>query len=119
MVRVQLKTEVIQDWVSFHAEFKRALGFPEFYGANMNAWIDCMSYLRDPDAGGMSKIVLRSDEILILEIPLANDFRRRLPEIVDTLWESTAFVNRRYVDNGESAAIGLMPVDSLPSRSNG
>lgn len=31
MAQVSIRTEVIQDWTSFHEEFKRAMGFPDFY----------------------------------------------------------------------------------------
>ena len=115
LARVRVDTDAIHDWTSFHAEFQRALGFPGFYGANMNAWIDCMSYLRDP-AAGMAAVTLGTEEFLELEIPAAADFRKRLPEIADALWDCTGFVNRRYTDVGESPAILLAPVDSQPSR---
>ena len=35
----------IVDWSSFHAVFAEGMGFPEFYGRNMDAWIDCMTYV--------------------------------------------------------------------------
>ncbi len=34
-----------------HDAFDRIFGFPEYYGRNMDAWIDCMSCIDDPDAG--------------------------------------------------------------------
>ncbi len=40
----------IKDWKSFHDQFSEVMGFPNFYGENMNAWIDCMSYIDDTDA---------------------------------------------------------------------
>jgi RNAse (barnase) inhibitor barstar len=36
---------------AFHAAFAEIMGFPAFYGHNWNAWIDCMSYIDDADAG--------------------------------------------------------------------
>ncbi len=47
---VTLSTEHITDWETFHAECARVFGFPQFYGRNMNAWIDCLSYLHDMTA---------------------------------------------------------------------
>ena len=64
MARVSIKTEVIQDWTSFHEEFKRAMGFPDFYGMNMDAWIDCLTYLYDGD--GMSRFHLAAGEMLLI-----------------------------------------------------
>jgi RNAse (barnase) inhibitor barstar len=37
----------ITDWDSFHDTFAVALGFPDFYGRNMNAWVDCLTYEDD------------------------------------------------------------------------
>lgn len=56
MATVRLNTNQITDWASFHLVCKEAFGFPEFYGANMNAWIDCMSYLTEED--GMTRFKL-------------------------------------------------------------
>lgn len=35
---VPIPTNQITDWPSFHEVFAEALGFPSFYGKNMNAW---------------------------------------------------------------------------------
>ena len=95
MAQVRLNSDVITDWPSFHAECQHALGFPDFYGANMDAWIDCMSSLQDED--GMIGVRLEPDELLLLEVPRVEDLRARLPEVVSALVECTAFVNReRY-----------------------
>ena len=41
---VQIDGSAISDWNSFHDIFAAAFGFPAFYGRNMNAWIDCMTW---------------------------------------------------------------------------
>ena len=51
MTRVAIDTRRVIDWDSFHNEFAEVFGFPRFYGRNMNAWIDCMTYLDDPESG--------------------------------------------------------------------
>ena len=37
-VLVKIPTEQITDWETFHTVFAEILGFPDFYGRNMNAW---------------------------------------------------------------------------------
>ena len=97
MVRVRLNVEAITDWPSFHAECQRALGFPAFYAANMNAWVDCMSSLEEDD--GMVGVRLRPGELLFLELPGVKALNGRAPEVIDALVESTGFVNReRYAE---------------------
>ncbi len=51
VTKVSLDCDKISGWRSFHEEFARVFGFPDFYGKNMNAWIDCMTYVDDPDSG--------------------------------------------------------------------
>ena len=48
---IALDTGRITDRDTFHTVFAEAFGFPDFYGRNMNAWIDCITCLDDPDAG--------------------------------------------------------------------
>ncbi len=96
----------ITDWQSFHRFFAVELGFPDFYGNNMDAWIDCLTYLRDDDA--MSRFILQPDEYLDLEIVGAEAFNRRTPELMDALIECTAFVNQRYIAARGLPAIRLI-----------
>ena len=47
MVTYKIKGRKITDWKSFHTEFKKEMDFPEYYGENMNAWIDCVDELTE------------------------------------------------------------------------
>jgi hypothetical protein len=67
MKRVKIDCSKINDWVSFHNIFAEEFGFPSFYGRNMDAWIDCMSYLDDPDSG-MTKITCEKGDYILLEL---------------------------------------------------
>jgi RNAse (barnase) inhibitor barstar len=42
MTIVFIDTTEITDWPSFHQVFSQKLGFPAFYGNNMDAFIDCL-----------------------------------------------------------------------------
>jgi hypothetical protein len=93
-------TERILDWHSFHHESAKLFGFPEFYGQNMNAWIDCLTYLSDDD--GMNSIPrLSQNENLVLQIPEFEVFSNRVPEVCSALLECSAFLNQRYIRAGE------------------
>lgn len=105
MAEVVLDAQLITDWESFHAECKRAFGFPPFYGGNMNAWIDCLTYLYEDD--GMSRFVLQRGEQLHIRVWNTEALRRHEPEILQALVECTAFTNRRYRDVGEPPALVL------------
>ena len=49
MTTVFVDTIEITDWPSFHRVFSQIFGFPAFYGNNMDALIDCLSYLDEPE----------------------------------------------------------------------
>ena len=103
---VRIDTTRIRDWNSFHAVFQEAMGFPDFYGANMNAWIDCMSYLDDP-AAGMTAQHVPPGGILTLQIDEVDDFASRCPEQYRAIVECSAFVNWRRVESGGLAVVAL------------
>ena len=50
MPLVRIDGSTIKDEDTFHDVFSTAFGSPGFYGQNMSAWIDCMSYLDEPEA---------------------------------------------------------------------
>lgn len=106
MPAVQLDGRTLTDWAGFHQTCKQALGFPAFYGGNMDAWIDCLSGLRDDD--GMSAYRLAPDEMLQIQVLHSDVLRREAPEILSALEECTAEVNQLYTENGKKPAIGLV-----------
>lgn len=102
-----LDAQKIVDRRSFHEAFQKLLGFPDHYGRNMNAWIDCMLFLRDPSAR-MTAIHLGREERLLIELKGAEDFQHRLPDLFADLAACTAFVNHQYVEAGEDPAVALV-----------
>ncbi len=106
MAQVQLNGAGITDWSSFHAACKEAFGFPDFYGNNMDAWIDCLSYLRDDE--GMTRYRLAPDEILEIEVSHSALLQQQAPEIAGALADCVEFINDRYADYGEKPALKLV-----------
>jgi hypothetical protein len=104
MKTVTLDASAMTDEPSFHSQFQCALGFPDFYGANMNAWIDCMGYIDDPSAG-MSTVWVQPGEVLVLRIENAEDFKRRCPALWLAFLECSAFVNWRRIEQGDAAIL--------------
>lgn len=96
----------IRDWQSFHAVFAEAFGFPSFYGRNMNAWIDCLTCLDDPDAG-LTTVHVNGGGVLSLVVDNAGDFKQRCPEQFTALVECSGFVNWRRADKGDPPVLAL------------
>lgn len=105
MATVQLNGETITDWTSFHQVCQHAFGFPDSYAHNLDAWVDCLSYLRDDD--GMTKFKLKPDEVLQIEILHADILRQKAPDILDEVTYCIGGINERYVDYGELPALAL------------
>jgi RNAse (barnase) inhibitor barstar len=103
---VRLQTRNITDWDSFHSVLAATMGFPEFYGRNMDAWIDCMSGFDD----GMTGFTVPPGELFHLEVADTKDFVQRQPEIFQALIECAAFVNWRRVEKGELPVLALVLV---------
>jgi RNAse (barnase) inhibitor barstar len=105
MATAELNGAAITDFPSFHAACKAALGFPESYGETMDAWVDCLSYLRDDD--GMSKFRLKPNEVLEIVIKDAAAMKAAVPDILEEMTYCVAGINERYDDYGEKPALKL------------
>ena len=103
---VQVDADLIIDRQTFHSVFAEKFGFPSFYGRNMDAWVDCLSYLDDPSAE-MSSIHVQSGQTLLLVIDNAQSFKCRCPEQFEALVECAAFVNWRIVVAGGLPLLAL------------
>jgi len=105
MPTVCLDAARITGWDSFHAESGREFGFPDYYGNTMDAWVDCLSYLRDSE--GMTRFHLEEDEILVIEIINSAQLQQNLPELLEELAFCIGGINERYEDYGEKPALKL------------
>ena len=94
MKNIVIRGSEVVDWTSFHDVFSKALAFPDFYGKNMNAWIDCLTDLSLP-CSGMTNLELSDDESLLIQFTDSCAFKKRCPEIFDALIECSQFVNQR------------------------
>ncbi len=96
----------IRNKEDFHYLFKKVMGFPEFYGNNMDAWIDCMSYIDSPDAQ-MSSILVSPNESL--EVVLVNTKTSKVvPNLLQELVECTATVNQKFIESDSKTRIKIV-----------
>lgn len=106
--RVPVPSAALASFESFHDVFSEALGFPEFYGRNMNAWIDCMSDVDDPPTG-MTRVHVEPGEVLVLDMEVGAPAEQ---EVLAALVDCAACVNRRFADSGSQTRIALALVDA-------
>jgi RNAse (barnase) inhibitor barstar len=106
MELVKLDTRRITDWPTFHEVFAEIFGFPDYYGRNMNAWIDCMTDL-DALEGSMTSVHVEPGQIVALQLEHVGDLRQRFGEAYDAIIECSAFVNWRRIEMGDPPVLVL------------
>jgi environmental stress-induced protein Ves len=96
----------LRDWPSFHHTMARAFGFPAFYGANLDAWIDCLTYLDDP-AARMTTVHAPPGGVVTLVLDDVDALAKDAPEIFAALVDGVAFVNERRRERGAGPVLTL------------
>ena len=105
MTLIKLDTRRIRDWTTFHEVFAEVFGFPSFYGKNMNAWVDCMTYLDDP-AAGMSTVQFLKETSPFSSMTLTTWRHGALSNTVRS-WSVWPFVNWRRLEHAHAPVLAL------------
>ena len=106
MATAELNGAAIVDEASFHAESRRAFGFPTSYANTIDAWVDCLGYLRDEE--NMTKFRLKPDEVLEIVITDADKMRAQASDLLEEIAFCIGGINERYEDYGEPPALELV-----------
>ncbi|MFI6308630.1 barstar family protein [Nocardia fusca] len=103
--RISLDLSGTKTVEQLHAVLKNVFGFPDFYGNNFPALVDCWSSLRYPD-DGMSALVLDAlDDRLELCV---NGLASCSEDVIRTLISAVEAVNNRARLNSLEAVILLV-----------
>lgn len=103
-MQIEIDFSEVKSLDDMHQLLKNELGFPDFYGKNVNALIDCLTSLRYPE-DNMIATTIEKNEVLEMKI-------KSLP--MDSLLILNHFliaiesVNQRYLDRGETTPIALI-----------
>ncbi|MCW2256046.1 hypothetical protein M2263_002137 [Providencia alcalifaciens] len=105
LIKLNIDFNNIKNVDDFHMTMKILFGFPDFYGKNFSAFIDCLSSLRLPE-DGMTSIHIKNDECILLEIFNINSIP---DDLLHDFLLSIQEINRRCAIFGEEASILLLP----------
>ncbi len=90
-----------------HNQLKETFGFPEFYGKNVNALIDCWSSLRFP-LDGMNELTIdKPNEVVLFK---AIKLSSKSLVILNHLIIAIENVNSRNLEIGQTPCILLLPI---------
>lgn len=103
MPLVRIDASTITDFPTFHDCFADALGFPNFYGRNMDAWIDCLTSLDEP-LDGMTTVHGSPDDMVVLHLENVGGVP---DDVMRAFAECAAFVNWRRIEVGEPAILAV------------
>ena len=106
MASAELNGSAIAGWDTFHSESKQAFGFPDYYANTMDAWVDCLSYLRDEES--MTRFRLKPHEVLEIVVKDSAAMRQAAPDLLEEMAFCVAGINERYEDYGEKPALALV-----------
>ncbi|QXP74717.1 barstar family protein [Tenacibaculum sp. AHE15PA] len=91
MKHIKINSSKISDWDSFHNVFSEIFNFPDYYGRNINAWIDCMDEL--------------TTELTLIDFGDCRELKNKQPEIINSINECSAFVNFRRIEAEEEPVL--------------
>ena len=103
-MEIEIDFRKIKDWDNFHSVFAEVMGFPDFYGNNNNAWIDCMSYIDDKDAG-MSKVTVKPGESLDIIVTGTEKAIESTSEVFLGFIDIVAAVNQRFIESNTNTRL--------------
>lgn len=98
---------VVHDWDTYHSLMKESFGFPDFYGRNGNAFIDCLSDIDDPETGMCGVSVKRGGTFTVC-LQGWRAFAADHGEIATALIEEIDFVNMRLKAQGDGTRIDVL-----------
>ena len=87
--RVPIDGAALRDWTAFHDIFASKLGFPSYYGRNLDAWHDCFYSLAEES----TVLTIRPGDVIMLDVTGFEDLKSRNPEMAEFILEGSAFVN--------------------------
>src|SRR5579859_5141157 len=103
---IRIDARRLTDAASLHEVLSEAFGFPLSYGKNLDALVDCLSYLDDARAG-MSRVHVRPGQVALLALDHANMHDSKQEAQLRALSDAIAFVNWRRLEQHQAPVLAL------------
>jgi hypothetical protein len=99
---IKVPLEDVVDWDAAHTALARALQFPDYYGRNGNAFIDCLT---DITHGWDVPPLLAAGETLTIDLGNTSLHADSFREVTDAICGWVASVNWRDIQEGLPARV--------------
>lgn len=93
----------VKNFDDFYDVMSELFGLPDFFGRNGHALVDCLLYLREPEAG-MSRIHIKNNEYLLLKLINFSSLNKELKEHFISIFE---YLSLKCNEIGEEVPIVL------------
>jgi hypothetical protein len=103
---IRIDARRLSDSAALHATMSEAFGFPDWYGRNLDALVDCLAHLDDPKAG-MSRVQVFPGQVALLALDHVDDPDQPRSEPLRKLLDVVAFVNWRRLEMGQPPVLAL------------
>jgi RNAse (barnase) inhibitor barstar len=100
---ISIDCSKIKCWETFHELFSETLGFPDYYGRNLNALIDCLDDSEQSTA--LAKIAC--NEVFCLFLNEVKILKQHHLDMFIAILDCVMFVNWRAVQAGRAPKIML------------
>jgi hypothetical protein len=105
-VLIRIDANRLTDAAGLHETMSAAFGFAATYGKNLDALIDCLTYLDDPRASP-SRVQVFPGQVALLVIENTRGMSKQKATQVRSLADVVAFVNWRRLEKGEPPVLAL------------
>ena len=106
MTIIRIDARRLTDAAGLHVTMSEAFGFPDSYGKNLDALVDCLTYLDDPKAG-MSRVQVFPGEMALLVLEHTDGKGKQQAVQMKALVDAVAFVNWRRLETGAPPVLAL------------
>lgn len=89
-----------------HQALDEAFGFPEFYGRNWDALVDCLTDLDQPSAG-MTRVNVFPGQCVLLVLDHVRELTEEQDRLRRKLEDVLAFVNGRRLERNQPPVLAL------------
>jgi hypothetical protein len=104
LIRIDAKR--LTDAAGLHATLGQAFGFAPGYGNNLDALVDCLTYLDDLKAG-LTRVQVLPGEVAVLVVEHLPGAGKQTVAQVKALADAVAFVNWRRLQKKQAPVLTL------------
>jgi len=102
---IRIDARQLTDSAKLHAALNQAFGFPDTYGRNLDALIDCLTHLDHPKAA-LSRVQVLPGQVALLVLDHL-EAKGKHERQVKALLDAVAFVNWRRFEGGEPPVLAV------------